>query len=125
MMHHANVPLKLRYKLYKEALKTATLLDGLIATTLDGGTKMRVEHWCETIPKFAYHLHTWREAGTVTVKNKRSSKLADHGVQCMFVGYALQHEGDCCRMWVPTTNGVHVTRDVIWLKRMSLLDLPH
>ena len=36
----------------------------------------------------------------------------------MFVGYALNHDGDCYRMWDPRTEGVHVTRDVIWLKRM-------
>jgi hypothetical protein len=46
------------------------------------------------------------------------SKLEDRGVQCMFVGYALNHEGDCYRMWDPITSRVHVTRDIVWLKRM-------
>ena len=36
----------------------------------------------------------------------------------MFIGYALDHEGDCYRMWNPKTNRVHETRDVVWLKRM-------
>jgi hypothetical protein len=42
----------------------------------------------------------------------------DRGVQCMLVGYALDHAGDCYRMWNPDTNGIHETRDVIWLRRM-------
>jgi hypothetical protein len=36
----------------------------------------------------------------------------------MMVGYALDHTGDTYRMWNKATNGIHVTRDVIWLKRM-------
>ena len=32
--------------------------------------------------------------------------------------YALNHTGDLYRMWNKYTNGVHVTRDVIWMKRM-------
>jgi hypothetical protein len=35
LMHHANVPMKERYKLFCEAFKTATLLDGLISIKLD------------------------------------------------------------------------------------------
>jgi hypothetical protein len=45
-------------------------------------------------------------------------KLQDRGVQCMLVGYALDHYGDCYRMWDPVTGGIHVTRYIIWLKRM-------
>jgi hypothetical protein len=36
----------------------------------------------------------------------------------MFVGYTLEHAGDCYRMWNPKTNSVHESRDVIWLKRI-------
>jgi hypothetical protein len=37
--------------------------------------------------EFASHLCTsWGEARTVTLRNSRSSKLVDCGVQCMFVG---------------------------------------
>jgi hypothetical protein len=45
-------------------------------------------------------------------------KLQDRGVQCMFVGYTLDHDGDRYRMWDPVTGGIHVTRDISWLKRM-------
>jgi hypothetical protein len=36
----------------------------------------------------------------------------------MFVGYATDHAGDVYYMWNPKTNGIHVTRDIVWLKRM-------
>jgi hypothetical protein len=36
----------------------------------------------------------------------------------MFVGYALDHAGDCYRMWEPQTGRVHESRDIIWLKQM-------
>ena len=33
----------------------------------------------------------------------------------MFIGYARDHDGDCYRMWNPVPDGVHVSRDIIWL----------
>jgi hypothetical protein len=36
----------------------------------------------------------------------------------MIIGYALNHMGDSYHMWNKQTNGVHITRDVIWLKWM-------
>jgi hypothetical protein len=118
MMHRANLPLDKRYKLYREAFSTATLLDGLISVTIDGETKSRYQHWGGENPKFAMSLRTWGEAGTVKLKTLATPKIADRGVQCMFIGYADHHDGDCYRMWDPRTQRVHVTRDVIWLKRM-------
>jgi hypothetical protein len=117
-MHRANVPMKERYKLFREAFKTATLLDGLIPIKLDGKMKPRVVHWSGKLPDFAKHLRTWGEAGTVKTKTPTMAKLADHGVHCMFVGYALDHAGDVYHMWKPKTGWVHETCDVIWLRRM-------
>ena len=36
----------------------------------------------------------------------------------MFLGYPEGHAGDCYEMWDPTTGGVHVTRDIVWLRKM-------
>jgi hypothetical protein len=58
------------------------------------------------------------EAGTVKIKNDKTPKLANRGVQCVFVGYALGHSGDTYQMWNPVTNSLHQTRDVIWLQQM-------
>ena len=36
----------------------------------------------------------------------------------MMVGYALDHAGDCYRMYNPITKGIHQSRDIKWLNRM-------
>jgi len=118
LMHAANIPMAIQYLVWHEAFKMATLLDGLSMIELDGKSAMRVEHWCGKVPAFAKHLKTWGEAGTVKVKTMGTPKIADRGVHCMFVGYALNHAGDCYCMWDPVTKRVHETRDVIWLKHM-------
>ena len=118
LMHYANIPTAMRYKLFREAFKTATLLDGLMVINIDGKLATRYMHKYGSDPAYAKHLRTWGEAGTVTLKGTFPGKLADRGVQCMMVGYALQHTGDTYRMWDPNTNRIHTTRDIIWLKRM-------
>gem|GEM_PF-6951265 len=123
LMHQANVPEEIRYKLYREAFTTATHLDGLKVTTIDGEDKTRYEHWCGKLPRFAKHLRTWGEAGTVKTITKKVSKVLDRGIQCMFVGYAVNHDGDVYRMWNQETDRVMISRDVIWLKRMYFENL--
>jgi hypothetical protein len=118
LMNHANVPLLWRYKLFAKAFKTVTILDGLRVIELDGVKATRYEHWCGANPDFTRHLRTWGEAGTVNLKSKATPKIADRGIQCMFVGYSTDHTSDCYEMWDPVTGGVHTTRDIIWLKRM-------
>jgi hypothetical protein len=54
----------------------------------------------------------------VKIKTDKTPKLANRGVQCVFVGYLLGHSGDTYRMWNPVTDGIHQTRDVIWLQQM-------
>jgi hypothetical protein len=117
-MNQAHVPLKWRYKLFSKAFKTATVLDGLHIIKLDGKKDTRYKHWCGSNPKFAKHLRTWGEAGTVSLKSKSTPKIADRGIQCMMVGYSTNHTGDCYDMWDPSTGGIHQTRDIIWLRRM-------
>ena len=52
------------------------------------------------------------------IKKIATPKIADRGVQCMFVGYAQDHAGDCYRMFHPKTSRVLTTHDVIWMYRM-------
>jgi hypothetical protein len=91
----AHVPMDVRYKLFQKAFEYATDTDGLQVGTVDGRTTTRYKHFCGKNPKFAHHLCTWGEAGTVKTKTKTTPKLADRGVQCMFIGYAKDHEGEC------------------------------
>ena len=118
MLAAANIPGSLRYKLWKEAISTATDLDGLMVNDVNGKVKSKYEHAFGKNPKFASHLRTWGEAGTVKTKKTGTPKLSDRGVICVFIGYAKDHDGDCYKMWNPDTNGVHTTRDIIWLRRM-------
>jgi hypothetical protein len=117
MMAHANVPHKIKYKLFRKAYKTSALLDSFVVVTCNDIEDTRFVHWGGSNPNFTNNLRVWGEASTVKIKTKTkmTPKLDDHGVQCMFVGYALRHTGDTYRMWDPKTGGVHVSWDVIWL----------
>jgi hypothetical protein len=115
LMAQANVPIKVRYKVWKEAFKRATFLDGLTVIMIDGKMAMPYVHWCSKNPKLASHLRTWGEASIVKTKTRTTPKMVDCGVQCMMIGYATGYEGDGYHMWDPMTNGIHKTRDVIWM----------
>ena len=118
MMSAANLPIEERYKLFGEAFKTATHTDALVSVTIDGVTKTRVEHWSGKVLRYASHLRTFGETGTVNMKMKGISKLTDRGMAMKFVGYSLNHEGDTCMMYNPMTHRLIVMRDIIWLCRM-------
>ena len=118
LMADANAPLKERYLIFGEAFKTATLLDGLTVIDINGVKKTRFEHWNGELPRFVKGLRTWGEAGVVKTRTIATPKVANRGVQCMMVGYALGHAHDCYRMLNWETKRIHVTRDVIWLRRM-------
>ena len=122
IMHWANLPSEQRYKLWHYAFELSNDLDGLALTTVKGMKKSRYEHWLGRNPKFAKHLRTFGEAGTVKTKLLSTPKVMDKGTQCMFIGYAKQHSGDTFRMYNPVTSGVHTTRDVIWLHRKYYQD---
>ena len=118
LLIRANVPWKYCIHLYREALKTATDLDGLVMVTVNGKKATRFEHMFGENPRWAKHLKLFGEAGTVKIATSTSPKLADSGAQCMMVGYADSHDGDVYRMWSPVTRRDHLTRDVIWMKQM-------
>ena len=118
MMIAANVSLKMRYILFREAFETAAKLDGLTIIVIGDKTATRYEHWGNEIPRFAKYLRVWGESGVVKIKTTSTPKLADRGVICMFVGYATNHAGDCYRMFNEDTLKVHLTRDVRWLNRL-------
>ena len=79
MMNAVNLSLHDRCKLFKEAFRTATLFDGLVLIKTKKG-KTTFEHWNDEIPKFAYHLRTWGEAGVVSLRDIKKPKLKDKGI---------------------------------------------
>ena len=124
MMIAANVPYAMRFRIYCEAYKCATLLDGLVVKDIYGSVKTRMEHWGMKLPCWSAALQTWGEAGVVTFKQKMRPKMEDKGLTCMLVGYAEDHAKGVYRMWNPTTGGVHEPRDVTWIKRMYYTQQP-
>jgi hypothetical protein len=120
MMARANVALGVRYKIWRHAFKTATLLDGLNVVTVGGKMAAQYVLWAGENPKFADHLRTWGEAGSIKTRVRGTPKIAHPGTQCMMVGYSTDHAGDCYQMWDPLTGNVHDTRDVTWMHRMLL-----
>jgi hypothetical protein len=120
----ANVPLLNRFLLYLKAFEYVMDTDGLRVLTRDGKLRTRYAHFGLQIPPFAQHLQTWGEADTVTVKVKATPKLADRGIQSMFVGYAKDHPGDTYHMWNPLTGRILVTLDIVWLRRMFYAPAP-
>ena len=68
MMIAANVSLKMRYILFREAFETAAKLDGLTIIDIDGKKATRYIHWGNEIPKLVKRLRVWDESGVVKTK---------------------------------------------------------
>jgi hypothetical protein len=119
IMADANIPMNFRYRLYPEVIRTAAKLDSLAVINIRGIEKTRFQFYNnDEEPRWASKLRTWGEAGVVKLKDLATAKLEDRGRTCMFVGYAADHSADCYRMWDPLTSRLHVSRDVVWLRRM-------
>jgi hypothetical protein len=124
MMEHAHVPQRNCYQLWKEAFGAATLLDGLTVLDINGKLPAQFEHWDGRNPDFVQFMRTWGEAGTVKLRTAMTPKIFNRGVPCMMVGYAENHASDTYCMWEIDTNGIHGTRDVVWLRRMYFPSKP-
>ena len=79
MMAHANMPMDIRYRVFRECMITATLLDGLTVIELGGITATRYVHWCGANPRWSKHLRVFGEAGTVKTATKTTPKIANGG----------------------------------------------
>ena len=47
-----------------------------------------------------------------------TAKVNPRGVECMMVGYSMDHADGVYKMWNPITNRIIVSRDIIWMRRM-------
>ena len=77
---------------------------------------MHVEHYTNLLPNLVKQMRTFGKVGTV--RTGKDSKVVDHGVTMMFVGYTNSHERNCYRMFNPLSNIIVESRDVTWLWRM-------
>jgi hypothetical protein len=57
-MSAANIPMKVRYKVWFKAFQHATDMDGLVITKINDKVATRYEHWCGKLPKCVNHLRT-------------------------------------------------------------------
>ncbi len=115
-MHAAEVPRNRRFEIFPEVIMTMTKLDWLKLITINKVKKTRIEHYGLPPPNFTRYLYTWGESGII--KTSKGGKIGDRGVTGMFVGYALNCNGDCYRMWNPNTKKIFDTCDIVFLKRM-------
>jgi hypothetical protein len=116
MMGGANVPIECRKMIVIEALKTITLLDGLVVVELNAIQDTRDSHCFGGNPKWASELRTFGEAAVV--KEKKSDKTTDRGITVVFMGYSLDRTSDCYRFWNPDKNSIIETGDAIFLNQM-------
>ena len=98
-MHHANLPMEMRYHSFGEIFTTVMLLDGLTVIELSGKCANRYEHFFGETPKFTCCLCTVGEVGTLKIKTDTTPKLEDHGIHCLFVGNSLSHPSRCYQMY--------------------------
>jgi hypothetical protein len=78
LMVKANIPVKYRYHLFREALRTATELDGLVVLEIKGKQATRYEHMFGTNTQWAGHLIIFGEAGTVKIKTDTTRMSTVH-----------------------------------------------
>eukprot|EP00957_Ditylum_brightwellii_P139370 10621969-Ditylum_brightwellii.AAC.1 len=97
---------------------TATLLGGLVVVEINCEKKTHFAHFSGKLPKFAAHLRTWGEAGTIKTHKKTTQKISNRGLTCMLVGYAIKHKGDFYEMLDPEHSIVYESCNVIWLHQM-------
>ena len=84
-MYQANVPEDIRYRVCKEALQCATMLDNAVVIVINGVKGTRYQHFYDEMPGFVSKLRTWGEAGVVKTKVNGTPKLSNRGVVCIFV----------------------------------------
>ncbi len=92
-LHAADVPSNRRFEFFPEVIMTLAKLDWLKLITINTVKKTRIEHYGLPLPNFTRYLRTWGEAGII--KTGKDGEIGDRGVTGMFMGYTLNHEGNC------------------------------
>ena len=63
LIHNSNVPTNIRHRVYKEAHRTTTMINGLIVIDIYGKQATRYDHFCGSNLFFATTNRIWVEAG--------------------------------------------------------------
>ena len=86
MIHHSNVPTNIRYRVYREAYSTATMLYGLKFFEIDRKQATKYNQFCVSNSVFATKIRGWGEAGVMNTRSWYTPKISDRGRVCMVLG---------------------------------------
>ena len=75
LIHYSNVPIKLRYKWFKEDFNTDKLMDGIDVIDINGKKYSIYRHRFGRNPDFLNHLRIWLEAVTININTYRTPKV--------------------------------------------------
>ena len=74
LMYHCNVPTNIRYRVYKEAHRTATMINVLIVIDIYGKQATRYDNFYGSNLFFATTNRSWGEAGGVNTRSWSTPK---------------------------------------------------
>jgi hypothetical protein len=110
-----HIPDDEQFKLWPEAVKTATHLNNLMPVTIEGVTQTCWEH-------AGYKVHNTKTlqmfGETGIIKDGKKGKVLNRQLTMMFVGYSEDHANSVFQMYNHVASRIAQTRDVIWMGRM-------
>ncbi len=104
MLIAGQIPNTERFKLWPEAVVTATNLNNLMPMTSEDVTKTRWEYAGYKVPAWTKNLCTFSEAGTM--KDGKKGKVLDRGIIMMFAGYSEEHTANVFQIHCPETSRI-------------------
>ena len=114
----AHIPAPIKRLLIRECITQVTHAVNLRLHEANGVTATSYEHFFDTAPLYAPHLHVFGEAAVVHTKTVASKKMDNRGKLMMFVGNSPQHFGNVCRLFDADTTRVVVSRDVKFVDKL-------
>ena len=104
MLIAGQIPNTERFKLWPEAVVTATNLNNLMPVTIGDVTKNHWEHAGYKVPALTKNLCTFGNAEIV--KDCKKGKVLDRGIIMMFVGYSEDHTANVFQIYCPETSRI-------------------
>ena len=111
MLNSANLKGTIRGKLWAEAVRTATMLNNVLAKERQ---LCPHEKFFGKMPEYMKKPRIFGELGILKRNKKIFSKLENKGETCMFTGYSDCHAPDTYRLYTLVTKRIVVARDVLW-----------
>ena len=71
----------------------------------------------DQLPSYANKLQVFGEIGIISITGEIQNATQDHGLKCIFQGYAEDHSGDVYRFYNMQAGKVKMSRDVIWINK--------